>query len=413
MRAASPAALPRALFSFLLLAATLNFCLQRQGTYGQTLPQEEVQALKQIASKLKIPWTKEDRDPYVHNVTCEEFSTITTNATTKTTVWHVVRIFLESNMMQGPLPHSLGSLTNLSRLDMQGTFMEGPFPPELSFLQSLTELRVSDLKNPGGSFPPLEKMLNMQQLDLSFNNFTGEIPENFVNLRSLETIDISYNTFTNLSSAPANCQQESQIASCLRKDLPCDQYRKFYWGKAATIFSRNASTLTMPNAELYTSARLNALSLKYYGLCLQPGNYIVKLHFAEIVFTSGPTFASLGRRVFDVSVQGKKVLRDFNIAEAANGTGKEVIRNFIAPVEGGTLEIHFVWSGKGTNSIPYTGVYGPLISAISVTPSTFHTSSVQGQKVSGWHYYWSCCFNCVIDSGDFLSYMVLPEKRSH
>lgn len=34
-----------------------------------------------------------------------------------------------------------------------------------------------------------------------------------------------------------------------------------------------------------------------------------------------------------------------------------------------TLEIYFYWAGKGTNSIPQRGVYGPLISAISVTPS--------------------------------------------
>ena len=67
--------------------------------------------------------------------------------------------------------------------------------------------------------------------------------------------------------------------------------------------------------------------------------------------------------------QGKKVLEDFNIAQAANGIGKEVILNFTVLVETGTLEIHFEWAGKGTNSIPNRSVYGPLISAISVTPS--------------------------------------------
>ena len=58
---------------------------------------------------------------------------------------------------------------------------------------------------------------------------------------------------------------------------------------------------------------------------------------------------------------------DFDIAKA-NGTGKEIVKNFTAFVDG-TLEIHFYWAGKGTNSIPQRGVYGPLISAISVTPS--------------------------------------------
>lgn len=59
----------------------------------------------------------------------------------------------------------------------------------------------------------------------------------------------------------------------------------------------------VPNPELYMSARVNPLSLKYYGLCLQNGIYRVNLHFAEIMFTDDQTFASLGRRYFDVSIQ--------------------------------------------------------------------------------------------------------------
>ncbi|CAA6665680.1 unnamed protein product [Spirodela intermedia] len=475
MRAAVQAALRRAMFFFLLLAATLNCSLEGRGAHAQTLPKEEIEALQQIASKLKIPetlwnfsvnpctqWIKVDSN-YTHNVTCEEITTTTTNATVNTTAWHVVKIVLESNIMQGPIPRGLGKLvelrslridgteisgkipsfignwTKLNRLDMQGTFMEGPFPPEFSSLQKLTQLRVTDLKNAGGSFPPIEKLSDLEELDLSFNNLTGEIPKSFENLGHLTTMyltsnkltgsipdwirrtrkkmyvclpgnilhfmsqDISYNTFTDLSSAPPNCEQESRnyVASfssttnynlfinCGGESVIVDgnEYERdtsvegtskyevsssgkwaysstgyFIGGRSDASFVAEATPLSaIPNAELYKAARLNPLSLKYYGLCLQPGNYTVKLHFAEIVFTSGATFGSLGRRVFDVLIQlrklsietGKKVLRDFNIVAAANGTGKE---------------IHFVWSGKGTNSIPDRGVYGPLISAISVTP---------------------------------------------
>lgn len=65
----------------------------------------------------------------------------------------------------------------------------------------------------------------------------------------------------------------------------------------------NISVLNMPNPELYMTARLNPLSLKYYGICLQNGNYKVDLHFAEIMFTDNQTYFSLGRRLFDVSIQ--------------------------------------------------------------------------------------------------------------
>ncbi|KAG5120353.1 hypothetical protein JHK82_034773 [Glycine max] len=77
---------------------------------------------------------------------------------------------------------------------------------------------------------------------------------------------------------------------------------------------------------------------------------------------------SLGKRVFDVSIQGFKYLKDFNIAKEAGGVGKGITREFNVNVTESTLEIHLSWAGKGTNAIPIIGVYGPLISAITVTP---------------------------------------------
>ena len=65
-------------------------------------------------------------------------------------------------------------------------------------------------------------------------------------------------------------------------------------------------------------------------------------------------------------------LKDFNIVEEARGVGIPIIKEFDdVLVSGSTLEIHFYWAGKGTTSIPVKGVYGPLISAIEVTPSKF------------------------------------------
>ena len=55
--------------------------------------------------------------------------------------------------------------------------------------------------------------------------------------------------------------------------------------------------------------------------------------------------------------------------EETKGAGKGIYKDFDASVDGSTLKIHLYWTGKGTNSIPDEGVYGPLISAIAVTPS--------------------------------------------
>ena len=68
-------------------------------------------------------------------------------------------------------------------------------------------------------------------------------------------------------------------------------------------------------------------------------------------------------------MQGKLIQTDFNLTMKAGGVGKSYIleETDIQVNKEGTLEIHLYWAGKGTNAIPERGVYGPLISAITVT----------------------------------------------
>ena len=75
-------------------------------------------------------------------------------------------------------------------------------------------------------------------------------------------------------------------------------------------------------------------------------------------------------------------MTDYNIMEKAGGAGKGIHEDFNATVTGSTLEIHLYWAGKGTNAVPKKGVYGPLISAIAVTPSELLSYSQ--------NYYFSC-----------------------
>lgn len=77
------------------------------------------------------------------------------------------------------------------------------------------------------------------------------------------------------------------------------------------------------------------------------------------------------------------VLKDFNIMEEAGGVGKGIVREYDVLVNGSTLEIHLYWAGKGTTAIPDRGVYGPLISAITVTPSKLHPCS----RISAFSFY--------------------------
>ncbi|KAJ0027906.1 hypothetical protein Pint_35349 [Pistacia integerrima] len=119
---------------------------------------------------------------------------------------------------------------------------------------------------------------------------------------------------------------------------------------------------------LYLKARLCPQSLTYYGFCLHNGHYNVKLYFAEIVFAKDEDYSSLGKRVFDIYIQGKPVRRDFNIKKMTGNTpNMEWIENFRdVNVDDNLLEIRLFWAGKGSIFYPLD-LNGPLVSAISVT----------------------------------------------
>ncbi|XP_074562389.1 putative LRR receptor-like serine/threonine-protein kinase At1g53440 [Curcuma longa] len=320
----------------------------------------------------------------------------------------------------------LQNMTRMEELVLRNLSISGEIPP---YIRRMTALKILDLSfnNLTGQIPSSFGELNdLDFMYLTNNKLSGSIPS-WIWTRN-KNMDVSYNSFN--ESPPTSCRpqdgvnivssfsstSDNSIPSCLRKNLPCSgkskncelfincggnkvtidgheyqddslgrrdhsTYREsnngawaysntgdFIGYEHTSFIAENSSILNMSNPELYMTARLSPLSMKYYGLCLQQGNYTVRLHFAEIMLTDDQTYASVGRRLFDVSIQGQKVLWDFNIAKEANGTGKVLIKNFTTWVND-TLEIHFQWRGKGTNSIPVRSVYGPLISAISITPN--------------------------------------------
>ncbi|CAN6683936.1 unnamed protein product [Malus baccata var. baccata] len=130
--------------------------------------------------------------------------------------------------------------------------------------------------------------------------------------------------------------------------------------------------------ELFQTSRASPGSLRYYGLGLENGPYTVTLHFAETVYESrtSQTWKSLGRRVFDIYIQGTRRTMDFDISKEAGGVNRAVARRFNVSVSENYLEIHLFWAGKGTCCIPDYGDYGPLIAAV-------HAASDSTPTVSG------------------------------
>ena len=67
---------------------------------------------------------------------------------------------------------------------------------------------------------------------------------------------------------------------------------------------------------------MTSITLDLFSKAERVKKYTVRLHFAE------PDGLTAGKRVFSVSLQGKKVLDKFDIAKEAGGPNRSVVREF-------------------------------------------------------------------------------------
>jgi hypothetical protein len=104
---------------------------------------------------------------------------------------------------------------------------------------------------------------------------------------------------------------------------------------------------------------------------LQPGEFLVRLYFAE------PAPIDAGERVFDVSLQGQPVLEAFDIAAAAGGPLRGVVREFRAAASDGQLRVEF------QASVGEPLLCGLEMVAAGLTPGEV-PSVVQGDGGSTW-----------------------------
>ncbi len=84
-------------------------------------------------------------------------------------------------------------------------------------------------------------------------------------------------------------------------------------------------------------------------------------------------------------------MKDFNIQDEAGGVHRVITKTFTTNITDNTLEIHFYWAGKGTTGVPDRGVYGPLISAISVIQCKFFALPT---KLSSFQHF-TCAFQAL------------------
>ncbi|GAU32800.1 hypothetical protein TSUD_152490 [Trifolium subterraneum] len=326
---------------------------------------------------------------------------------------------LRNNNISGSIPSTIGEFQNLTQLDLSFNKISGKIPGSIFNLRSLAYLFLGN--NTLSGTLPLQKSSVLTNIDLSYNDLSGSLPS-WINELKLQ-LNLVANNLTIINSKTSGLPTG---LNCLQKNFPCNRgaarYSEFaikcggppiratdgvlyeednntlgsatyfvtntnrwavsnvgiFDGSSNSLFKSfvtNQFTHTV-NSELFQTARISASSLRYYGLGLENGFYNITLQFAETAILDSTTWKSLGRRVFDIYVQGTLVLKDFDIQREAGGVSyRAVQKQFRSEVKENYLEVHLFWAGKGTCCIPAQGTYGPLIQAINAIPDFISTVS--------------------------------------
>jgi len=126
-----------------------------------------------------------------------------------------------------------------------------------------------------------------------------------------------------------------------------------------------ASIANTSTPALYQTARWNTGRLTYL-FSVSNGTYTVTLKYAELYFTSP------GQRVFDVTINGQKVLQGFDIVAQAGGPNRAVDRSFPITVTNGQITI------ESTSTVD-----DPTVNAIEIVPGGSVTSAAVRVNAGG------------------------------
>ena len=103
---------------------------------------------------------------------------------------------LSQNRLTGPVPAWLGRLSNLQYLILAENELTGTITPELGSLYNLQWLYLSDNQLTGTIPPRLRWLFNLERLILWGNELTGTIPTELGNLGNLQVLSLGGNELT-------------------------------------------------------------------------------------------------------------------------------------------------------------------------------------------------------------------------
>ncbi|XP_047330746.1 receptor protein kinase-like protein ZAR1 [Impatiens glandulifera] len=173
--------LPLSLFIFILCNSQLSL-VSSLNEEGHSLLDFKLSIWEDPEGSL-LNWNISDENPCSWNgITCN--------------AQKVVSVTIPNKKLSGFLSPSIGSLSELRRLNLRNNNISGTLPSELYKASKLKSLILYG-NSLSGSIPfELGNLDYLQILDFSMNNLNGSLPESLIRCKRLTTVDLGRNNFT-------------------------------------------------------------------------------------------------------------------------------------------------------------------------------------------------------------------------
>ncbi|KAJ7014555.1 hypothetical protein NC653_004000, partial [Populus alba x Populus x berolinensis] len=214
-------------FSRLLFASLIAFCLATFASGATRLPDDEVEALRDMAKTIgKTNWNF-SADPCggqwgwtdPNPVKGSENAVSCDCSFSNGTICHVISIVLKTQNLGGSLPPDLGRFPYLKEIDFSrnylngtipaewgamplvnisiiGNRLTGPIPKEIGNISTLASFTVEFNQLSGVLPQELGNLTRLEKMHLSSNYFTGQLPATFEKLTTMKDFRIGDNSFT-------------------------------------------------------------------------------------------------------------------------------------------------------------------------------------------------------------------------
>ncbi|KAL0407104.1 UNVERIFIED_CONTAM: putative LRR receptor-like serine/threonine-protein kinase [Sesamum latifolium] len=321
----------------------------------------------------------------------------------------LAQIYVDSSGVRGPIPPTFANLRSLERVKLQGNLFEGPIPPSFSGLTSLNDLRISELSNGIPSLDFLRNMTSLATLVLRNNNISGPIPSFLGELPRLALLDLSFN---NLMGTIPNSLFDHRVLTNLYLGnnrltgaLPLQKspsirnidlsYNELSGSFPSWVGEQNLQLNLVVNN--FTIGNSNGSALPSGLNCLQrsfPCYRGSPIYSSFAINCGGPQIRSSDKIIYDMdneplgpathymtrsgrwAVSNVGLPVDGDSPQYQSSTSSQLTNTLdpglfqTARISAGSLRYYGLGleNGKGTCCTPAYGTYGPLISAISVTP---------------------------------------------